>query len=852
MMRQLHHFTHRICLILSSLIFLHGCGGGGGGTLPSTKQPVVDPVTEPIESNVGLVGPPYGGFAEQSGDPEDFDSLVASFETSEYAGMQGLSLINASSAYARGANGSGVSLGIIDSGVYAQHLEFTQGLGDKVTVVGSDYGDSNQRSNQALSHGTMVAGVLAANRDDRDQANFNMHGVAYNASIHVYEIPLQPSDGPYDPVGLADLDFGTDNYFASRFNAMTDKVDIINMSFGFSGLVTDYSASAIQSRLSNTLSALRQSNRPLGSRAIFVVSAGNGFGNSDEFGNLIDATSPELLSGLPYLFPELQPHMLAVAAVDNSGTIAPYSNHCGVAASFCLAAPGGGDSDGDGSFANSEVIWSTNSPPEDAPAGSHYYGGSIGTSFAAPMVSGSLALLKQLFPTVGNYELVNRLLVTADKSGIYADSSIYGQGLLDLDSATRPVGNLGSPVSNNLDAGLQAPTTNSINIIGTALGDAVQISLSQQNMALFDQLGFPFYQSASALINPAPVAITTSDLSHGSQITADGSKLLLGIGQNPWRQDFRLLGNPNEQVQENYIAMQFHSPRGGERFAGLNANPGWFFGLYGNSVLSPSATNDDSSFTAPWLRFARRGWSSGGAIVMTARQKLRLGVFNGRASWDRYQPQGELQGEGALLEYSLVSDNETNLHSLSIQSGFVREQDSFLGTSIASTLGSLGQAETIFVGLNGHLQINNRWQALAALYHGNTYTGVMNSQTFAADSHISSGSWALGLKGRSLWRSNDQFSLYLTQPLRVDSGQAELTLATGRTPDRRVIYQDIAIDLQPPGREHRLELGYHLPAQIAQRQAWLSATTQYVQQPNHSRLNPDLLMVKLIFSISID
>ena len=84
--------------------------------------------------------------------------------------------------------------------------------------------------------------------------------------------------------------------------------------------------------------------------------------------------------------------------------------------------------------------------------GSHYYGGSVGTSFAAPLVSGSLALLKQLFPTVGNYELVNRLLVTANKTGIYADSSIYGQGLLDLNSATRPVGNLGSPVSNNLDA----------------------------------------------------------------------------------------------------------------------------------------------------------------------------------------------------------------------------------------------------------------------------------------------------------------------------------------------------------------------------------------------------------------
>ncbi|MDA8735726.1 hypothetical protein N9M56_06765, partial [Porticoccaceae bacterium] len=92
------------------------------------------------------------------------------------------------------------------------------------------------------------------------------------------------------------------------------------------------------------------------------------------------------------------------------------------------------------------------------------------------MVSGSLALLKQLFPSVGNYELVNRLLVTANKSGIYADSSIYGQGLLDLNAATRPVGNLGSPASNHLDAGLIAPNINSINIVGDALGDAVQAS----------------------------------------------------------------------------------------------------------------------------------------------------------------------------------------------------------------------------------------------------------------------------------------------------------------------------------------------------------------------------------------
>ncbi len=37
----------------------------GGGTLPSTQRPVVNPVTEPIESGATVVDPARGGFAEQ-------------------------------------------------------------------------------------------------------------------------------------------------------------------------------------------------------------------------------------------------------------------------------------------------------------------------------------------------------------------------------------------------------------------------------------------------------------------------------------------------------------------------------------------------------------------------------------------------------------------------------------------------------------------------------------------------------------------------------------------------------------------------------------------------------------------
>ena len=135
--------------------------------------------------------------------------------------MNGLDMINASSAYARGATGEGVRVGVIDSGAYEEHAEFARGTGDKVTFAGSDYSDQRPRTDEAIGHGTVVAGVIAANRDNNNfSGGFVMHGVAFDASIDAYEIPLGSGGGPYDPLEVGDINFATDNYFASRFSTM--------------------------------------------------------------------------------------------------------------------------------------------------------------------------------------------------------------------------------------------------------------------------------------------------------------------------------------------------------------------------------------------------------------------------------------------------------------------------------------------------------------------------------------------------------------------------------------------------------------------------------------------------------
>ena len=830
-------------LALGLVVSLCGCGGGGGGQKPANTGITIPPAT----SNQDNSKPPWNSFADQIQDPSNLAELATEFETDEYDAMGALAMINASSAYARGATGAGIAVGVIDSGVYEEHIEFSQGSGDKVEYAGSDYSSGNPRSDDAIGHGTLVAGVIGANKDGSDLSNeLNMHGVAFDASILAYEIPLGSGSGPYDPLDVEQINFSDDNYFANRFTTMADQVDIINLSFGFSGVVTSYTATQVESAFGLTIEALAQQNKSRSQRSIFVFSAGNAWNDIDDEGNTVDADSPELMPGLPYLFPELKDHMLAVAAVDDSGEIAFYSNRCGVAADYCLVAPGGGDGNNNGSVEIHERIWGPTPPEPDAEVGAHYYGGAIGTSFAAPVVSGSLALLKQMFPTVGNHELAARLLTTADKTGIYSDSSIYGQGLLDLDAATRPVGALAVASESSLNSGLSDISASSVTTSGAGLGNSLVAALRGHNMALFDQQGFPFYRDASLLVNQVQSPSAVNRMQHREQQLGNGARLQLGKSINS-------LNSQGQQLRPDYLALQFgsaseqysNSKQSLNRFVGINANPGWFFGVYADGLVAPDHNSDDSSFAAPWLSFARNGLSSGGAVDLR-RGKLRIGMFEGsmfdNSGLDgpgvsgQLSPDPELNSHGSLLEYSLWSPGI----SLNFQRGYINEDESLLGATLGQNLGQLKNSATDFYGLNGHVQLNHNWQGVFAVYLGTTESGLEESGLLNLDKSLNSNAWTLGLNSSPNWQTDDRLSISLHQPLRIQSGHGSLKLATGRTVDRQVTYETVSFDLQPQGREQQLELLYQFK--------WGKINTatriEYRRHPNHNPLNRSYGMIE--------
>src|SRR5919106_1730570 len=80
------------------------------------------------------------------------------FETEEYRANYGLGAIHASSAYAGGATGQGVTVAVIDSGIDVDHPEFAGAIhSDSIDIVtdGPTFDDED-------GHGTAGAGGIGA------------------------------------------------------------------------------------------------------------------------------------------------------------------------------------------------------------------------------------------------------------------------------------------------------------------------------------------------------------------------------------------------------------------------------------------------------------------------------------------------------------------------------------------------------------------------------------------------------------------------------------------------------------------------------------------------------------------
>ncbi|PJG82516.1 S8 family peptidase [Caviibacterium pharyngocola] len=130
---------------------------------------------------------------------------------------------------------------------------------------------------------------------------------------------------------------------------------------------------------------------------------------------------PGIMAALPHYFPELTSHYISVIAVDKDKNLTPYSNYCGVSRYWCIAAPGDLNVLATAGAEEGKKIPSLQKQS--------------GTSFAAPVVTGSLALLKQRFGYFTPTQLRDTLFTTATDLGEKGVDDKYGWGLVNLTDA---------------------------------------------------------------------------------------------------------------------------------------------------------------------------------------------------------------------------------------------------------------------------------------------------------------------------------------------------------------------------------------------------------------------------------
>lgn len=271
-----------------------------------------------------------------------------------------------------------------------------------------------------------IAAVTSDDKYSRNQAQYDSIRLAYslargftgkNSTIAVLDAnswhgaavtavaagPIAP-DAVVEKYSIA----GANNKFIS-YGEIGDVVaaaahaDIINASWN-----TEMRANAVRTRAQmagltdqNFIDNLADAAR---GGTIFVWAAGNE-----------GAAESGALSALPRVVPEMQGHFINVVAWDdNTGALADYSNACGVTKEYCITAPG------------------TNIATDTRVVS--------GTSFAAPVVSAAVAVLREAFPYMTAPQITHLLFTTARDLGAPGVDAVYGHGMLDLERATRPVG----------------------------------------------------------------------------------------------------------------------------------------------------------------------------------------------------------------------------------------------------------------------------------------------------------------------------------------------------------------------------------------------------------------------------
>lgn len=400
-----------------------------------------------------------------------YNSDNNSYKTSEFNANNANQHINADKAYARGWTGRGVTVAVADTGYATAHTD----LQGQVTAT-MDY--TGAGINDTQGHGTHVLGTIVAKKNDN-----GVHGVAFDSKAIVVKIgtgtSVNTSLGATGLAWAADQGATIGNLSANTNYDTTFRNKLVNIGNGvYKSNDTRYNYGSGQYyNMQDPAEWKAVTDRGM----VVVNSAGNQglavSANPGYFATVTDNSGNLLLGG----------RMLIVGAADENGNLYSWSNKAGhicqnyvsvtntcsdtyKVSDFYIMAPGG-----------------TISTNKDGTTGYKE-----GTSMAAPVVTGGLAVISQMWPYMKGENLVRLLTTTANKNIPNYDSGVHGSGMMDLDKATQPVGAVGIPTTGRTTSSVSTASISNTGGSGSALS-AIKNTGSLSQVMIVDEFARDFY-----------------------------------------------------------------------------------------------------------------------------------------------------------------------------------------------------------------------------------------------------------------------------------------------------------------------------------------------------------------------
>jgi len=481
---------------------------------------VEDKFTKVISEVVEVINPDSGNnntdHADMGTRTPGYVADASHYRTDEfsYISNKQLSVSNFDVAYSRGWTGKGSTVVIADTGALTTHTDLDANI--KHTV---DY--TNTTMSDGADHGTHVAGITGAERNGE-----GMHGAAFDANLAIAKV----SSGNFysfanaikaaewgKSLGSAAINVSAEMNYDRAFRSSIVKTapgEYYSTHWyygenGYNGAVNE----AVKWKAA------------LGDEQVLVKAAGNaGWDYSagmNQMATATDANGNLVLDG----------QMIVVGNWDeNNNKLNSSSNKAGT---VCATMKNGVCIDAAQIkdyyiMANGTAITSTG-----------VNGGYVtmsGTSMAAPVVTGAVAVLHQMWPHMKGKHLVQLVMVTGNKSIAGYDENVHGQGLLDMDRATRPVGATGIPTTGRTNGGVsnisggaavgggvsegQVTALTGVMLLDSFerdfyvdLGDMTQ-AVDTRTASVAEQMGAVNYYSGYLGENQLAVPVTLNDNSH--------------------------------------------------------------------------------------------------------------------------------------------------------------------------------------------------------------------------------------------------------------------------------------------------------------------------------------------------